>query len=242
MDYLLNLSDSALFINSSERYIKGLIEKEKIQVCFRFCKELHGVTIEHPDSTIEQIGTIGNPSFMVPVNGILKSYLYNDKNFNSFEAHAVSVFEIYSQEFTHGPGNVLIKGHRLPVVDENSGLIKPGYKVNGFVDSIKIKSDDWLFDVNDLSGFLLAKKHAENHKTGTTEYLDLQAMKALVAKANAKSRNAIHIAEARRQWEIAKKEKTAKADFARGFSSALTREKGVTVTAKQIAERWLKGL
>jgi hypothetical protein len=144
MKKFYTLPEAADFLEVQTHDVLRLIQDGDLAVSFDADEELAGVTIESPDGSIEHV------PFPVPMTGVL-SFWGDNVVEGALKAVGVRVLKVRSITFEHTPDGVRAKGCKLPTVDANTGYVKTGYIVRGFVDFVRVESADWLFFKDDLA-------------------------------------------------------------------------------------------
>jgi hypothetical protein len=161
MKKFYTLPEAADFLEVQTHDVLRLIQDGDLAVSFDADEELAGVTIESPDGSIEHV------PFPVPMTGVL-SFWGDNVVEGALKAVGVRVLKVRSITFEHTPDGVRAKGRKLPTVDANTGYVKTGYIVRGFVDFVRVESADWLFFKDDLAAANEdVKDDAEPHATVT---------------------------------------------------------------------------
>jgi hypothetical protein len=144
MKQFYTLPEAADFLGLQPHDVLRLIQDGDLAVSFDADEELAGVTIESPDGSIEHVSSI------VPMTGVL-SFWGDTVVEGALTAVGVRVLKVRSITFEHTPDGVRAKGCKLPTVDTNTGHVKSGYIVRGFVNFVRVESADWLFFRDDLA-------------------------------------------------------------------------------------------
>ena len=129
----LTLTEAAAEFTMPEHAVLRSVRDGDLPICFDSDETLTGVSIQHPDGTIEYVAR------PIQLSGVLACH-GDTADADSVEAVGVRVLHVRSIEM----------GHSLPTVKSDTGFIRPGYVVFGFVDFARVEMADWLFFRDDL--------------------------------------------------------------------------------------------
>ena len=125
-------------------YLIYLAKQERLGICFEYRGDI-SVTWEHsPDGSSQEVGTI-------PFNGIVK-LLQRPTTSQVINEFGVLVSILRSDGQIQRTG----QPYRLPVPTAHGGYIKPGYKVEGFMDEVEVPRDEWMIHIDDLNQIIAA--------------------------------------------------------------------------------------
>ena len=116
-----------------------LAEQELLGICFKYRGDI-AMTWEHsPDGSCKEVGTI-------PFNGFVKLMQppTTDQVIGGFGV-LVSIISVDTHLERSG------QPYRLPVPPPHRGLLKPGYKVVGFIEETEVTRDKWWLCDDDLN-------------------------------------------------------------------------------------------